>query len=295
MKASKYRDQAEKELAAQPDRARTAAPLRAAALLGNPLDLEERRNLVRDAVGSRADLPAAIPALLAVLADPDQPPPLRGSALASLKAAAFVTTAFAAYRTEFIATLHKILTEANAELRERALEVLVTEQDPKAQALLVKGLQDPSAALVPPVIALQYLGYDDHGGYFPLVRELVKKTDDAEVREEALRLLASDPESRKLFQKLFADKDEKSAVRRLSAVALQALDPAKFEKAARKIVDDDGDYDEIRATALGALTHIEDYAHTRADSEFVARVDGLKSTASGALRSAASQFAKRSE
>ena len=295
MKASTYRAKVEKELAAQPDQARAAAPLRAAALTGQPLDLESRRDLVRQAVGTRADLPTAIPTLIAILADPTQPEPLRGSALASLKAAAFVVTAFAPYRAEFIAALHKLLPEANAELRQRAIEVLAAEKDPEAQALLVKGLQDPSAALVPPAVALQYLSYDDHGSYIPVVRELVRKTDDDQVREEGLRLLASDPESRKLFQDLLADKDEKSAVRRLSAVALQALDPAKFEKAARKIVNDDKDFDEIRATALGALTHVKDYARTRADTDFAAQVGGLQKSASGVLRAAAAQFVKRTE
>jgi hypothetical protein len=293
VKASDYRARVEKELGGESGDARTGGLVQAAAIAGGALELEQRRDRVRD-LGSSANLPTAIPELLAILADPAQPEPLRGSALASLKAAAFVASAFAPFRAEFLATLHKILAKAGPELRERALEVLAIEKDPDAQALLVKGLQDPSKALVPPTVALQYLGYDDHGGYAAVVRDVVAKTTDDEVRQEGLRILASDPKSCKLFERLFSDKDEKSEIRRLSASALQMLAPETFEKAARKIVGDDKDYDEIRATALGALTHVREFARARADPKLVAKVDDLRSKARGFLRDAAAQFVKRS-
>lgn len=294
MKASDYRASVEKELGAASGDLRETGRLRAAAITGDHLDLEERRDLVRGAVGNRADLPTAIPMLLTILADPKQPEELRGSALASLKGAAFMVNTFAPYRAEFLATLRRCLADAGPELRERLLEVLAIEKDKEALAMLVKGLQDPSKALVPPAVAIQYLGYDDHGGYESVVRDVVAKSDSDDVRQEGLRLLASDPKSCKMFERLFSDKDEKSEIRRLSASALQLLAPDTFEKAARKIVGDDKDYDEIRATALGALTHVRDYARARADPKFIAKVDAVKEAASGFLRDAAAQFMKRS-
>ena len=294
MKASDYRARVEKELGAESGEVREAGRLRAAAITGGPLTLDQRRDLVRDAIGQRGDLPTAIPALLAILADAGQPEQLRTAALDSLKAAAFVVTAFAPHRAEFLATLHKVLPEAGAELRGRALETLAIEKDKDAQALLVKGLQDPAKALVPPAAALQYLGYDDHGGYENVVRNVVAKSDDDEVRYEGLRLLASDPKSSGLFERLFADKNEKSEIRRLGAAALQMLAPDKFEKAARKILADDKDYDEIRATALGALTHVREFARARADPKLVAKVDELRAKTRGFLRDAAARFVQRS-
>jgi hypothetical protein len=171
--------------------------------------------------------------------------------------------------------------------------VLAIEKDPEAQALLIKGLEDESAALVPPAVALQFLSYDDHGSYAPTVRKLVERTTDEQVRQEGLRLLATDPKSEKMFQGLLADKGEKSGVRRLSAVALQQMNPAKFEKVARAIVDDDDDFDEIRATSLSALTHVREFAKSRSDATLAAKADELKTGSKGALKSAAAQFLKR--
>lgn len=294
MKASDYRARVEKELGAGSGEVRKAGRLRAAAITGEPLSLDQRRDLVRDSIGQRGDLPTAIPALLAILADAAQPEALRLAALDSLKAAAFIVTAFAPYRAEFLETLHKILREAGEELRGRALETLAIEKDKDAQALLVKGLRDPAKALVPPAVALQYLGYDDHGGYEEVVRDVVAKSDDDSVRFEGLRLLAGDPKSSPLFERLFSDKNEKSEIRRLGAAALQMLAPDRFEKAARKILADDKDYDEIRATALGALTHVREFARARADPKLVAKVDELRGKARGFLRDAAARFVQRS-
>jgi HEAT repeat protein len=292
VKASDYRKQVEKELSAKPA-AKAAPRFRASLTGGGQGAVEARREAVRSAVSKASDLPTAIPALLKTLADPAQPEPVRGSALASLKAASFVATAFKAHRAEFIRTLRGVLKDSGPELRERALEVLAIEKDPEAQELLVKGLKDPSVALVPPATALQFLSYDDHGSFAPTVRKIVAESQDEQVRQEGLRLLATDPKSEKLFQGLLADKEEMSGVRRLSAVALQQMNPAKFERVARAIVDDDSDFDEIRATSLSALTHVRDYAKSRSDAALVAKADELKSGKSGALKSAAAKFLKR--
>lgn len=296
MKADDFLKRIEKQLSteAEPVKGRVKR-LKTAANKRTRLSLEERRDAVRGSIDKLSDVPKSIPALLAILADPAQPEELRGSALASLMAARFIVTAFAPHRAEFTRILHEILPAAGPQLRESALEVLALDKDAAAQVLLIKGLRDPAAALVPPERALQYLSYDDHSSYAPIVREIVDGTDDGQLKAAGLRFLASDTGSEKLFGKLIADQDETAEVRQVSAAALQALNPAAFEKAARKIVGDDGDYDEIRATALGALAHVQDYAKARADARFVAKVGDLESSASGFLRDAAAQFVKRSE
>jgi hypothetical protein len=295
VKADDYRKQVEKELAgAAPPPTGRVRRLRTAANPDTRLGLDERRDAVRAAVDKLADLPKSIPELLAILASPEQPEPLRGSALSSLLQARFVVTAFAPHRADFLRTLHAILPGAGPELRERVMEALALEKDPEAQALLVEGLRDPAKALVPPLSALQYLSYDDHAGYAPAVRELAAGTEDDQLKAAALRLLANDPDSEKLFRKLVADRGEMAEIRQISAAALQMLNPVEFEKVARNIATNDDDYAEIRAAVLGALTHMRDYARSRADAKFVAEVDRLKETAHGFLRSAAAQFLKRS-
>lgn len=295
MKASDYRAQVEEELRqAAGGGERAAAKRRAAALTGAELGLEERRDLVRDAVRNRADLPTAIPALLEVLGDESQPDALRGSALASLLAARFLPTAFAPYHAEFVETLRGVLRTGGEELRERAIEVLSAEKDAEAQELLITGLRDPEKAILPPEIALRYLGGDDHAAYAPLVRELASRSEDEGVRHQALRLLANDPKSKRLFERLLRDRKQSAEIRRLSAIALQVLDPERFEENARRLVEDDDEDDDLRATCLSALTHVKDYTRSRGDGDFVAKVDGLKSAASDFLKRAAAQFVRRS-
>ena len=57
-------------------------------------------------------------------------------------------------------------------------------------------------------------------------------------------MLATDPKSEKLLTRLLKDKSEKSSIRRISASGLQSLNPEAFEKAARRIVADEDDYDD---------------------------------------------------
>jgi hypothetical protein len=295
VKASEYRAQVEEELRlAEGAGTRAGARRMAAALTGEPLGLEERRDLVRDAVNTRADLPTAIPALLEILRDSSQPDPLRGSALASLSAARFVPTAFAAYHSEFIQTLREVLRSGGEELRERALEILSVERDPEAQELLMTSLEGSEGAVVSPAVAIKYLSSDDHAAYAPVVRRLAESTKDENLKRHALRLLASDPKSKPLLERLLRNKKESPEVRRLSAIALHVLDPERFEDRARKLVADDDEDDDLRATCLGALTHVKDYVRSRGDGDFVARVDALKDGASALLKRAAERFVKRS-
>jgi hypothetical protein len=296
VKADDYLKRMDKELDQKVEAVKGRfSQLKRAANQAARLTLEERRDAVRGAVDKRADLPKTIPALLEILADSSQPEELRGSALASLMAARFIVTAFAPHRAEFIKVARELLPSAGPELRERALEALALEKDPEAQAMLIKGLEDPASALIPAASALQYLAYDDHASYAPAVREIVGSTDDPQLKAAGLRLLASDAGSEKLFRDLMADRDEVSEVRQVSAAALQLVNPEGFEKIARKIVADDGDYDEIRAASLGALAHVKDFVGARTDAKFVATVDDLKTKASGFLERAASQFLKRSK
>jgi HEAT repeat protein len=295
VKADDYLKRIEKELGEKVEAVKgRVSRLRTAANPRSRLSLEERCDAVRGSVDKLSDLPKSIPALLELLADGSQPEELRRTALSTLMAARFIVTTFAPHRAEFIRVLRALLPGAGPELREAALEALSLEKDPEAQALLLKGLEDPSVALVPATSALQYLSYDDHSSYAPAVREIVTNTEDPELKTAGLRLLATDSGSEQLFRDLIADLDQFSEVRQISAAALQALNPAGFEKIARDIVADHKDYDEIRAASLGALAHVKDFAETRSDPKFVAQVDEIKEKATGFLRNAASQFLKRS-
>lgn len=294
MAASDYRKRYEAELAkAAPPKARgkkattrrakgdASAATRANDIAVAPLD-EER-------------LPERVQELLATLRDRDEPSTVRLAALQALAALDFLGPRFAPFRADYKQALREVATHKERKLREAALELLAIDKDPYAQKVLVDGLKAPEDAVVDDAKAIQLLGYDDHAEVVPLVREVYKRAKGA-AREEALRLLATDPQSEKLFDRLFRDKKEKRSVREISASGLQSLNPEAFEKSARKIVADESDYSDIRAVSLSALTHGREARHKRADPKLVDTVREIgKKTRSRAMRASVDRFLRSTE
>jgi hypothetical protein len=228
---------------------------------------------------TESDLAGNVSKLLATLRNPRESTDDRKAALHALQAASFLGPRFAPYRADFLATLREIARPGtDSQLREDALEILAIEKDPQAQELLRRGLTDPKAALVSPAKALQFLGYDDHAEVTDLARDAFHKAGEDVTKEQALRLLASDPASAGLFTNLLRDKSQPRNIRALSAAGLNVLDPTAFAAVGRGIVTDDKDYEDIRATVLNALTHSPDHQHLRHDPDFVERVKQFASS-----------------
>jgi hypothetical protein len=113
------------------------------------------------------------------------------------------------------------------------------------------------------------------------------------VKQEALRLLSADPSSVDLLSSLLKDKSQDRAIRAISATAMLHLDPHRFVDIARDIVTDDKDYEDIRATALGALAHLADRQDLHGDSRFMDRVKELASAPLQNLRASAGRFMQK--
>jgi hypothetical protein len=106
---------------------------------------------------------------------------------------------------------------------------------------------------------------------------MVQNPPSPEAKQEAVRLLASDPTSKELLADLLKDKGERREVRNASAAALQSLvSPAEFKEQAKQIVLDDDEYDDLRATAINALTQFADQEALSQDSELTRRVEQLR-------------------
>jgi hypothetical protein len=176
--------------------------------------------------------------------------------------------------------LREIINVEDMTLRRQVLEVLAQERDVYAQRRLLEGLQDPSKALVAPETAIQLLGYDVHAEYFPILREIVRKSRSSAAKLEAVRLLAADPASRELLTDILNDKKQSKAIRRASAIALQALAPEAFEEQARRIVLDDDESDDLRAASISALAHFKGKESLSQDSELNAQVEHLSKQSS---------------
>jgi uncharacterized protein (DUF2164 family) len=244
-------------------------------------------------IGLAADkdaLAERVNGLLATVRDRDERVDARVRALQELSALDFLGPRFGPFRADYKQALRDVATDRQRRLREKALELLAIEKDSYAQELLVRGLKEPKEALVPEARAIQFLGYDDHAEIAPLAREVFKRSKGV-AREEALRALATDPKSERLFARLLKDKSEKASIRAISASGLQSLNPAAFERTARRIVADDSDYDAIRATSLAALAHGREARETPMDPKLVDTVQKLAAqTRSPAMRSSIRRF-----
>jgi HEAT repeat protein len=108
-----------------------------------------------------------------------------------------------------------------------------------------------------------------------------------------LRLLAADASSAPVFEKLMRDKDEDRDIRQISAAALQAVKPKRFQEQAREVLLDKKEFDDIQATALTALTQFGDEKAVANDDKLMKRVDELGKGKSAKVKKPAKQFLSR--
>jgi hypothetical protein len=237
--------------------------------------------------------PDLLDRVLDVYRDPHAPRELRLEALSVLEQSGFLAVGGAAMRPEYLNALRGVVDDddPDPEVRRRTLGVLAKQKDEYAERRLMEGLQDPSRALLDPAKAIQYLGYDVHAEYFPLLRQIVANPPDPASRKEAVRLLSADPASHDLLLQMLNDKSELRDIRNLSALGLQSIAPDEFEQRARAIVLDDDDYDDIRSTAATALAHFGSSRALRGDQLLAQHVQQLRDTAeSTELRQASSDL-----
>jgi hypothetical protein len=238
---------------------------------------------------------AGVRSTLDVLRDEAQPIDVRLDALQAAQAATFSVVGFDAVRPNYIATLRRAAQDRDSELRQRALGILAREHDGFAQQMLLDGLRQPQKALVPPEKALQLLSYDAHSGALPVARELARTSRDASVRREALRLLAGDPQSAPVLEAALADRKEAPDIRRMSASALNALNPGRFQRWASSAVLDEKEDADIVTTCLTALSNFGDAKAIGANPSLRKRLDQLQRRAPSKVRRLAKQVLQKSE
>lgn len=229
-------------------------------------------------------------ATLAILRDPDEPIDVRLEALQSLQAASFSVVAFEPCRQDYMAALHAIAEDPDPELRKRALGILARNNDATAQKKLLKGLTDPSKALVPPERALSLLANNPHAGAFKVARDIVASPPNPAAKHQALRLLSADAQSVDLLDKILTDKSEAADNRQIAASALHALHPDKLQERARSIVLDPGEDAELKAKCLTALTNFGDQNQVTSDNALIQHVRTLSSAPSPSVSLSANQF-----
>jgi hypothetical protein len=228
--------------------------------------------------------------MLTVLRNQAEPIEVRLAALQALQAASFAVVTFAPHRDRYIAALREVATDPDSELRQRALGILAREHDGFAQAKLIEGLTQPARALVPAEKALQLLSADPHAAAYPVARAIVANPPSDVAKREALRLLAADAGAAPLFESVLRDKSESADVRQVSAAALNAIDPTKYQAHARAIVLDTAESDEMQASSLTALTEFGNRDALAADDALQKRASDLTASRSQYAPVAARRF-----
>jgi hypothetical protein len=233
---------------------------------------------------------ALIDLVLGIFRNAAEPAVVRLAAVRVLQQVSFSSQLFQPRRPDYLAALREAMGDAQAEVRERALEILAVKKDEYAQRTLLEGLRTPAAALVAPEKAIQMLGYDVHAEHYAILRDVVQNPPNPAAKEEAVRLLAADAASQELLTSMLGDKGESAEVRKLSAAALRTMAPGEFTEQAKRIVADDDETDDVRAACLTALINAGDQRALRADTAFTRKVQRLRDRSPGATRRSAAQF-----
>jgi uncharacterized protein (UPF0147 family) len=259
---SKYRVRAEEEGLESVPAVTAAAPL---AVAGNRQTPAVERVAALHALAPDYRNDEAFVALLLRLAgDTTEPAELRAGVLRVLRQLRFSSVVLNENRARYVETLRPIVDDPDPTLREDALSMLAQVKDEYAQTRLVDSLTTEAPTPAPLEKTIQFLGYDAHAAPFPELRKVARNGPTPEARREAVRVLASDPDSIDVLREVFRDKREDQQVRRAAANAYISLDPAGFEKDAKAIVADEGEDTDVRAACLSALAH---FAHPSARDE----------------------------
>jgi hypothetical protein len=243
------------------------------------------------AAGAAVDDPDALFKEIATFRDSSQPAESRLAALQNLQTAIFSGSGFDRFRPSFKDALRAVAAEdKDQELQSSALELLALNKDDVAQQLLLKGLENRDEAIVPVAKAVQLLAHDDHGVAITIARKILSGDDDLDAKEEALRVLASDPGSKDLVAGILSDRAQPQRLRSVGAAALRTVDPQRFEQVAQRIIVDPQEDDEVRARCLGALEHLKGFS-TKVDPTFTEALSKIDLNGkSDELRTATARF-----
>jgi hypothetical protein len=188
--------------------------------------------------------------LLSILQDVTEASAFRLAVLDFFKTSNFLEAKFNKYLPMYLNVLRKLTGDPLPEIRDEVMEILAKKKDEYVQRKILEGLNNPEKALVPSERAVQLLGYDLHADQYPLLRKIIQESKSAITRIEAVRILALDPNSEELLYKLLLDKNELKGIRSFSALAVHKFAPGKFKKFALEAILDSKEYEDLKSLIL---------------------------------------------
>jgi HEAT repeat protein len=236
--------------------------------------------------------------LIALVSDKNENAEVRRGALHSLVAVAFNSPALKVQMPKYKEALIKLLDSGEPDLTRTATSVLATYRDPEVQRRLKEGLVDPTKALVSAAKAIQLLGIDPKGNSYKEIRDVVEKTQDADIMLEGVYALAGDKDSHGLIEKFLKNKSIDNEVRSACVSALNSTNIGKYQILLKDIVSDDSEEQDLRAASLNAIamnaaakaTDKKDPASVYLDKNFNDMLESFKISDHEGLKKVTNQY-----
>lgn len=196
-------------------------------------------------------------AVLRMMTDRQMPRSLRRAASSALRSQlmglVYRTDARDTVRDEITVAYRRLLDDPDSLLRRHAFGVLTPRGDSAAVDRLVEALRTPATVPFELPEILRLVGPSLPEEAFSTVDSLLRSSSVAEVRVEAIRLLASHGPSRPHLVELIRDDEAHLEVRLAAARSLAAGAPDRFLEVATPLVRDDGAPVDLRVYAVEAI------------------------------------------
>ncbi len=163
------------------------------------------------------------------------------------------------HTASFKDALRTVVDHKNKNLRSIALEILAMEKDEFAQRRLLESLENKGEELIEPEVAIQFLAYDLHANYYPVLRQIAQNPPNQIAKREALRNLGTDVESKDMLLETVMNPEEDPEMRHAAVTALITQAPElAVDSSKRIIIEENGEHlDELKTALLNTLVYTE--------------------------------------
>jgi hypothetical protein len=202
------------------------------------------------------------------LGDPQTPRPLREAALDVEQSLSFMNM-------NSPEVYQKMLDDPEPVMRMFAFTRLVSNGDARAQQKLIRGLESPDSASLPPVHAISILTMAPKPEFYPAVFNLLRATKDPAIRLEAIRVLGPYVEARQSLIAIAQDGGEKAEFREAALGALYSGDRDNIVSYVSPIVRDAAAPTRLQAIGIRMTTDVRQSNKVRTKAKRADEYDRL--------------------
>jgi hypothetical protein len=145
---------------------------------------------------------------------------------------------------------HKMVEDPDNRFREFAFIKLITNGDARAQQLLIKGLQDPDARLIDPILSIQMLSSAPKKDFYPAVYKLLLETKNEDERLIAIQTIGGYQEAKNKLVSIFLSPAEKTKFRENALIAFYSNNKKEAIKYLPQILTDKSATPDLQILAI---------------------------------------------